>query len=400
MTIKNFFFISICSLGGLLLSSQVTANSTDYYVKGQLANDHHLLVGDPKKWSTAIEEFNGASEGGKVTVTPTRLRSPNDAIRVQWAEHSDRGEVAIYGPPRNLSSRKETDALFFTVKVHSPPTQNVEVSMDCEFPCRANYEIGGILRSLPQEKWAALPIPLSCFKSANFDLSKINGGFLMATAGALDISLADIRVGKTPEGMTECPTAEESDNASPTSSLNPNFFYFANGELINRSITLGDPGKWGVGITGTTGKSASGKVQVSPVTFQTKNDALNIVWNKKNVKGELGIYGDPINIAAYKDVAALTFDIKVNIKPKESVMVGMDCGYPCRAEYEIGMMLRKLKQDTWTSFPIPLNCLSAANFDLTKINAPFLISTSGRLDVSIANIRLERLPEGTKGCAN
>ena len=79
-------------------------------------------------------------------------------------------------------------------------------------------------------------------------------------------------------------------------------------------------------------------------------------------------------------------------------MVGMDCGYPCRAEYEVGMLLRKLKKGTWTSFPIPLNCLQSSNFDLSKINGVFVISTSGRLDLSVANIRLEKLPAGSKSC--
>lgn len=188
-------------------------------------------------------------------------------------------------------------------------------------------------------------------------------------------------------------------NVRAESQLNPSFFYFINGNVVGpRAVLLGDPNKWGVAVNELRGKSASGKIQVEPEDYQFEDDALRIKWSKKDIKGELSIFGPEIDISKFKDEAALTFDVKVLKRPRESVMVGMDCGYPCRAEFEVGMLLRKLKKNTWTSFPIPLNCLKSNNFDLSKIGGVFLISTQGKLDLSVANIRLEKLPEGSKSC--
>lgn len=185
-----------------------------------------------------------------------------------------------------------------------------------------------------------------------------------------------------------------------TAELNPKFFYFMNGKLPGyRGITLGDPKKWGASITGMTGTSASGKVKISPEDYQGKGDALQLHWTRKKVKGDMGIYGSPINIEAFKDAAALAFDVKVNTKPDKGVQIALDCGWPCRAEVEVGKQLRKLKKGQWTSFPIPINCFKSDNFDLKKINGVFVIATEGKLKLSIANIRLERLPDGSKGCA-
>lgn len=371
--------------------------STQYFVKGQLTGSRGVALGDPQNWKVEVKGLAGESTGGKVKVSPEDFRSKADTMRVTWSKDPQRGNIAIYGPPVDLTASKNSSALMFDIKVHAPPTQNVEVGLDCGYPCRANYEIGDILKSLPTAKWTAIPIPLHCFKSSNFDLAKIGGVFLMATSGSLDVSITNIRLEKLPEGMSDCPQAENESAAGEE--FNPNFFYFVNGKIIgSRGITLGDPNKWGLAIDGLNGESASGKIKVRTEDFQSKNDALRLFWSRKDVKGELGIFGPPINIAAYKDAAALTFDVKVNTQPRESVSVGMDCGYPCRAEYEIGMLLRKLKKDTWTSFPIPLNCLSSSNFDLSKISGVFVISTSGKLDLSIANIRLEKLPEGSVGC--
>lgn len=222
---------------------------------------------------------------------------------------------------------------------------------------------------------------------------------MLSTTGEMDVSIGNIRVQKTPEGLTSCPVAQPKTDTG--SALNPNFFYFVNGTLTgSRGITLGDPGKWGLDIEGLTGESATGKIKIKPEDFQFEDDALRITWSRKDAKGELGIYGPAINIAPYEDNAALTFDVKLHRLPKQSVKVGMDCGYPCRAEFEVGMTLRKLKKDTWTSFPVPLNCLKSSNFDLSKVGGVFLISTSGQLDLSVANIRLEKLPEGSQGCTD
>lgn len=368
-----------------------------YYADGKLADSLSLTLGDPQKWGQTINGLSGQSSGNKVRIKPEDFRSKDDAIRAIWSDDTGRGELAIYGPPRDLSAVKDSSSLMFDVKVHTPPTQSVEVGMDCGHPCRAEYDIGSILRAIPEGQWTALPLPLSCFKSGEFDLSKISGVFMLSTAGKMDISITNIRLQKTPEGLDDCPVVPE--ETSTQSGLNPSFFYFINGEIIGqRGITLGDPGKWGQNIEGTTGRSATGKIQIKPEDFQRQGDALRISWSRNNVKGELGIYGPPIDIQAYRDSAALTFDVKTHTQPRESVKVGMDCGYPCRAEFEIGLALRRLNRDTWTSMPIPLNCLTSNNFDLSKINGVFLISTSGRLDLSIANIRLERLPEGSEGC--
>jgi hypothetical protein len=370
---------------------------TQYFVKGQVPGSRGVTLGDPQQWVTEVKGLKGESAGGKVKMVPEDFRSKADTMRVTWSADPATGNMAIYGANVDLAAYKDSSALMFDVKVHAPPSQAVEVGLDCGYPCRATFEIGGILRSLQAGRWTALPIPLACLKSSNFDLSKINGVFLMATSGSLDVSITNIRLQKLPEGFEGCPEAE-TESAAPAG-LNPDFFYFAKGKIIGaRGITLGDPSKWGLAINGLSGESASGKVQVEPEDFQEKGDALHISWSKKDVKGELAIFGPPINIAPYKDFAALTFDVKVNTQPKESVMVGMDCGYPCRAEYEVGMLLRKLKKGAWTSFPIPLNCLKSSNFELGKINGVFVINTSGKLDLSIANIRLEKLPEGSKTC--
>ncbi len=183
--------------------------------------------------------------------------------------------------------------------------------------------------------------------------------------------------------------------------LNPNHFYLVGGQLVGpRVMQIGDPSDWSVGVQNREGKSKSGKISVAPDNFNATGDAITLTWSRKKGQGSFAIYGQPIDLSAYKDAAALVIDMKVNTRPNQGVNIGMDCGYPCRATIQARTMLREFPVGQWFSLPIPLNCLKSDNFDLSKINGPFIINTEGQLNLSIANVRLEKLQEGETGCSD
>ena len=182
--------------------------------------------------------------------------------------------------------------------------------------------------------------------------------------------------------------------------LNPNYFYLVRGELIGRSISLGDPSNWSTMIQGREGQSAGEKIKVAPIDFKASGDAIQLTWAaRKKVVGNFGLYGNAIDLSKFKDAASLTIDMRVDVKPDKDVKIGLNCGYPCQAELSINRMIKKMPKGEWFSLPLPLNCFKSDNFDLSKITGPFTIATDGKFTVSITNIRLEKLPEGDKGCA-
>lgn len=180
--------------------------------------------------------------------------------------------------------------------------------------------------------------------------------------------------------------------------LNPNFFYIVKGEPNQRGISLGDPTNWSNSIQGRQGESAGKKISVAPTSYKAEGDAIQIIWNKKKLQGNFSIYGNAIDLSKFKDSAYLTLDIRMDQKPDKSVKIGMDCGYPCRAELTLNRLIKQMPKGEWFSLPIPLNCFKSDNFDLGKINSPLTLSTDGRFSLSITNVRLEKMPEGEKGC--
>jgi hypothetical protein len=187
--------------------------------------------------------------------------------------------------------------------------------------------------------------------------------------------------------------------AGQAQDVNPNYFYLVKGEPIARTIAVGDPSNWYTAIEGRSGESAGGKVKVQPVNFKGEQDAIQISWSpRKKVVGNFSLVGNAINLAGVKDAVTLTLDMRVDVKPNKNLTVSLDCGYPCKGELSINKILKTMPQGEWFSLPLPLNCFKGDNFDLSKITGPFGMATDGKFTVSIVNVRLEKLPEGDKGC--
>ncbi|HEV7651038.1 MAG TPA: Hsp70 family protein [Actinophytocola sp.] len=106
---------------------------------------------------------------------------------------------------------------------------------------------------------------------------------------------------------------------------------------------------------------------------------------------------------AYVNKGALVFNAEVHTPPTALVTVAVHCVYPCAAEVEATQLFRKLPKDKRTEVTIPLNCFTAKGLRPTTINTPFLVYTTGKLDVTFSDIRWE--PDAASGqpakrCAN
>jgi len=190
------------------------------------------------------------------------------------------------------------------------------------------------------------------------------------------------------------------DGAKPA--LNPNFVYINDGQPVTGwGIQLGDPENWSTSVDASRkAKSASGKVSVEPADRADKGDAIKISWSpRSNARGNFSVYGQPIDLSKFENEGAIVFDMRMDMKPDKDVTFAMDCGYPCRGEMHVAKILKDLKKEEWTTVPIPLNCFTKEGLDIKKVSGPITIGTDGKLGLTIANVRLQKLPEGEKGCA-
>ncbi len=181
-------------------------------------------------------------------------------------------------------------------------------------------------------------------------------------------------------------------------SVNPKYVYFNEGQPVYRGLMVGDAINWSTAIENLTGKSSGGKVVVSPAKDSAGKAAMKVEFTRKKIKGQVALYGETTDISSVRDVTALTIDMRILKRPTSSVSIGMDCNYPCRAEVQVRDVLKEYPLEKWIILPIPLDCFKSDNFDLSKINGPFVLATEGQFEVEIGKIRLERMPADMQTC--
>lgn len=183
------------------------------------------------------------------------------------------------------------------------------------------------------------------------------------------------------------------------SAYNPIFHYFIDGQLIGgRQLVVGDSANWSKPVENLSSRTALGKLKVEPDALRRQGDALKATWSKSKSLSQLALYGPAVDLAVFEDKAALILDVKITRKPRGNVTIAMDCEWPCRGEINATRLLKDMPTDEWLALPLPLSCFKGDTFDLSKVNGVFLISSQDRLQLSIANIRLERLPDGLPAC--
>ena len=60
--------------------------------------------------------------------------------------------------------------------------------------------------------------------------------------------------------------------------------------------------------------------------------------------------------------------------------------------------LKQAPAGEWRRLKVPLHCFQNRGVDLRNVTAPFLLTTAGRLELGIANVRLESGLNDTTGC--
>jgi beta-glucosidase len=86
---------------------------------------------------------------------------------------------------------------------------------------------------------------------------------------------------------------------------------------------------------------------------------------------------------------ALLIDYRLDAKPTGPVTLAVGWG-----KLDVTPVLNAAPVGEWRSLKVPLKCLQAAGTDVTKVDAPFALSTPGALTVSLQGVKLTTDPAG------
>jgi beta-glucosidase len=154
-------------------------------------------------------------------------------------------------------------------------------------------------------------------------------------------------------------------------------------------LYLGSSSNWMVPINGPVTTSRKSKViTVSWIDNVSDLDAIQAEW-----KGGLGqVYWQKESPEDYRELselgAALSMVVRVDEKPKKSVQVKMDCGYPCAGTLNMSQLLKAVPVNQWFRVSLKLSCFEQSGANLANIIAPMVVATTDDFKLSISDVRI------------
>jgi beta-glucosidase len=189
------------------------------------------------------------------------------------------------------------------------------------------------------------------------------------------------------------------DPGSATSSMVDTRVFFAAGRP-------GSGWHWAAGtdadareIPGGVGGTSNSRLRLAATDRAAQEDARLIRWSG-NGPARAGIAGKTaVDLQREADgQLSLAFDYKVDKAASADVNVQIECGPDCRGSVPITSELAAASAGEWRHLKIPLTCFAKAGADMSHITAPFFVATAGRLELGIANVRLESGTDAVRSC--
>jgi hypothetical protein len=151
------------------------------------------------------------------------------------------------------------------------------------------------------------------------------------------------------------------------------------------TLMLGDEGNWALPVPDAPEPAASGSGALS--IEPEDGGGLRATWNGQAPAQIYLQAAEPMDISALTAAdAALVLLLKVNRPPGGDVELRMACGYPCQAAADVTRLFEAIPVDRWGTVSFSLSCFTDEGLQTDRVDAPFVLATSGEFSVSLRQI--------------
>ncbi len=166
--------------------------------------------------------------------------------------------------------------------------------------------------------------------------------------------------------------------------------FFTKGRVVDAwSLSLGE-GSTSTRITGNTGRSPAGALSIVGVDRNAQEDARRFTWSGVRAADVLLEPVRPLDLSREANgELSLVVQYRVDAKPTAPVALAMG------SESKVGTVpvagvFNAAPVGQWQTLAVPLKCFVAAGLDAGQVAQPFALSTTGKLTLSISDIRVTR----------
>jgi beta-glucosidase len=176
--------------------------------------------------------------------------------------------------------------------------------------------------------------------------------------------------------------------------------YFDGGPVAPWRLFVGNPADWRVEEQGAvTATRDSDNLVVRAVDRDVQEDARGARWSGEGLATVYLAAREPIDLSREANgEMAVSFDVRVDEPPSESVMLRMDCGVECSGAVTLDGVLGDLPAGEWGTVAVRLRCFEDAGTDMRRVAIPFALATEGTLALAFSNVRLVSAAESEAAC--
>jgi beta-glucosidase len=127
-------------------------------------------------------------------------QSGTGSLSATWSGTTPASFV-VYVPPGDFMRQRDV-SLLMNVKVDSTPTGPVTLAMTCGPQCGGRLNATAMMRDAEGKGWTTLSVPLSCFRNAGTDLSKLAAPFVVTSRGSFSMALQSVRMARSTDTAT------------------------------------------------------------------------------------------------------------------------------------------------------------------------------------------------------
>ena len=166
--------------------------------------------------------------------------------------------------------------------------------------------------------------------------------------------------------------------------------FFDRGPVAPWRVFVGDEDGWHMELLKESATSPDGILSVRRADHLAAGDALHARWNGG---GQAQLYLQAGGRTDWSEVLKtpqrLAFSVNVHERPTATVTFRVECVFPCGAKADITRLFRVSPLDQWARVTVDANCMAAAGLESAKVDIPFLINTTGKLEATFSYIDLE-----------
>ena len=157
-------------------------------------------------------------------------------------------------------------------------------------------------------------------------------------------------------------------------------------------LYLGSESNWMVPVWGKETTSHKSEVVVVRLLEENQKGFMQAEWN-----GGLGpvYWQQPVATdltPLLEEGYSLSIVARIDRKPKKSVDLKMDCGYPCGGTLNMTRLFKAVPEGQWFRMSFELGCFKEAGANIANIFSPMVIATRDKFAISISEVSLLQNP--------